>query len=197
MRRVVHPAPCRQDNLPVWFRSTLPYPSHLIAPPGLARWAVFLPEAGRCYAERRNSDGGPGSRANISALSPWIRHQLVREDEVVAMALAHHGDSAAENTHPMTGFYREGDCRTDALDAGRHVVAAILTQAFLDFTRLHGNDLQTPRPDADFPDLNPGDRGCLCARRWKEAEQAGVAPPVVLKRTYQRALDDIPLENFE
>ena len=63
---------------------------------GLARWAAFLPEAGRRYAERRNFDGGPGHRANVSALSPWIRHRLVREDEVVAAALARHGDLAAE-----------------------------------------------------------------------------------------------------
>jgi deoxyribodipyrimidine photo-lyase len=63
---------------------------------GLARWAAFLPEAGRRYAEQRNFDGGPGHRANVSALSPWIRHRLVREDEVVAAALARHGDRAAE-----------------------------------------------------------------------------------------------------
>jgi hypothetical protein len=98
------------------------------------------------------------------------------------------------STHPMTGFYRDGYCRTDAMDAGRHVVAAVLTQEFLDFTRLRGNDLQTPRPDYGFPGLKPGDRWCLCAQRWKEAEQAGVAPPVVLKSTHKRALDDIPLE---
>ena len=63
---------------------------------GLARWATFLPEAGRRYAERRNFDGGPGHRANVSALSPWIRHRLVREDKVVAAALARHGDLVAE-----------------------------------------------------------------------------------------------------
>jgi hypothetical protein len=97
----------------------------------------------------------------------------------------------------MTGFYRDGYCRTDAMDAGRHVVAAVLTQEFLDFTRSRGNDLQTPRPDSDFPGLKPGDRWCLCAQRWKEAEQAGVAPPVGLKSTHKRALEDIPLENLE
>ena len=98
------------------------------------------------------------------------------------------------STRLMTGFYRDGYCRTDATDVGSHVVATIVTQEFLDFTRARGNDLETPRPEYGFPGLKPGDRWCLCALRWKEAEQAGVAPPVLLKNTHKRALDDISLE---
>ena len=99
--------------------------------------------------------------------------------------------------HQMTGFYRDGYYRTEAMDIGSHVVAAIVTREFLDFTRAQGNDLETPRPEYDFPGLQPGDRWCLCARRWQEAEQAGVAPPVILNNTHKRALEDIPLETLK
>ena len=97
-------------------------------------------------------------------------------------------------TEPMTGFYRDGYCRTGADDKGTHVVAAIVTDEFLRFTKSQGNDLQTPRPELRFPGLKPGDRWCLCASRWSEAEKAGVAPPVVLEATHEKALDYISLE---
>jgi len=97
-------------------------------------------------------------------------------------------------TEPMTGFYRDGYCRTGADDKGTHVVAAIVTDEFLRFTKSRGNDLQTPRPELRFPGLKPGDRWCLCASRWSEAEKAGVAPPVVLEATHEKALDSISLE---
>ncbi len=99
-------------------------------------------------------------------------------------------------TEPMTGFFRDGYCRTGRNDLGSHVVAAIVTRAFLDFTRAQGNDLETPHPAYGFPGLKPGDRWCLCALRWKEAEAAGVAPPVRLEATHARALDLIPLETL-
>jgi uncharacterized protein len=99
-------------------------------------------------------------------------------------------------TAPMTGFYRDGYCRTGRDDLGSHVVAAIVTRDFLDFTRAQGNDLETPHPAYGFPGLKPGDRWCLCALRWKEAEAAGVAPPVRLDATHARALDYIPLETL-
>lgn len=91
-----------------------------------------------------------------------------------------------------TGFYRDGYCRTGPADAGRHVVCAKVTEAFLRFSASRGNDLMTPRPDADFPGLEYGDRWCLCAMRWKEAYEAGVAPPVFLAATAEAALEIIP-----
>ncbi len=97
-------------------------------------------------------------------------------------------------TTPMTGFYRDGFCKTDAQDHGLHVVAAIMTKEFLDFSRAQGNDLQTPRPEYNFPGLKPGDKWCLCAMRWKEAEKAGIAPPVNLAATHIKALEVIPLD---
>ncbi len=96
-------------------------------------------------------------------------------------------------TAPMTGFYRNGRCETDERDIGRHVVCAEMTEAFLAFTKAEGNDLSTPLPAAGFPGLEPGDRWCLCAARWKEAAEAGVAPPVVLASTHDAALETIEL----
>ncbi len=98
---------------------------------------------------------------------------------------------------PMTGFFRDGCCRTREDDTGSHVVCARVTQAFLAFTRARGNDLGTPRPEWDFPGLQPGDRWCLCALRWKEAFEAGVAPPVLLESTHIRALDVLSLEQLQ
>jgi uncharacterized protein (DUF2237 family) len=98
---------------------------------------------------------------------------------------------------PMTGFYRDGYCKTGEADTGSHVVAAIVTQEFLDFTKSRGNDLQTPRPMYDFPGLKAGDRWCLCALRWKEAHEAGVAPPIKLEATHEKSLQYIPLETLK
>lgn len=86
-------------------------------------------------------------------------------------------------TQPMTGFFRTGCCETDERDVGRHVVCAEMTREFLAFSRARGNDLSTPRPG--FAGLRPGDRWCLCAARWKEALDAGVAPPVILAATHE------------
>ncbi len=96
-------------------------------------------------------------------------------------------------TKPLTGFYRDGYCHTGEADTGSHVIAATVTQEFLDFTKLHGNDLMTPRPEYNFPGLKAGDSWCLCALRWKEAYMAGVAPPVNLDATHEKALEYIPL----
>ena len=92
-------------------------------------------------------------------------------------------------TDPPTGFYRDGLCRTGPLDSGRHLVCAVMTEEFLTFTRSRGNDLSTPIPEYDFPGLQPGDSWCLCALRWKEAYEAGVAPPVKLEATGAEALN--------
>lgn len=108
------------------------------------------------------------------------------------------GQALAPCSHdPMTGFFRDGCCRTREDDTGSHVVCARMTRAFLAFTRARGNDLSTPRPEWDFPGLQPGDRWCLCALRWKEAFEAGVAPPVLLESTHIRALDVLSLEQLQ
>ena len=99
-------------------------------------------------------------------------------------------------TDPMTGWFRDGSCRTDAADLGRHVVCAEMTAEFLEFTRAHGNDLSSPMPAAGFPGLGPGDRWCLCADRWREALAAGVAPPVVLAATEETALEVVSLDDL-
>jgi uncharacterized protein (DUF2237 family) len=90
---------------------------------------------------------------------------------------------------PLTGFYRDGDCRTGAGDAGVHAVCAVMTDPFLAFSSEAGNDLSTPRPEWGFPGLRPGDRWCVCAPRWQEAFEAGEAPPVVLAATHAAALE--------
>jgi uncharacterized protein (DUF2237 family) len=95
---------------------------------------------------------------------------------------------------PLTGFYRDGCCETDAEDHGTHVVCARVTAAFLQFSRENGNDLSTPHPQWRFAGLKPGDRWCLCVQRWLEALRAGVAPPVVLDSTHAAALQYVSLD---
>lgn len=94
---------------------------------------------------------------------------------------------------PMTGFYRDGCCRTGPDDPGRHVVCARMTEAFLAFSRERGNDLSSPKPVFGFPGLKPGDSWCLCATRWQEAYEAGAAPPVRLQATEEAALESCDL----
>lgn len=100
-------------------------------------------------------------------------------------------------TDPITGFFRDGCCNTNEHDAGRHTVCAVMTAAFLAFSRDRGNDLATPRPEFHFPGLRPGDRWCLCAARWAEAHQAGLAPPVVLEATHQATLKFVSLDDLK
>jgi uncharacterized protein (DUF2237 family) len=100
-------------------------------------------------------------------------------------------------TSPMTGFYRDGTCSTGAGDIGAHVVCAKMTEEFLAFTRSRGNDLSTPVPAFNFPGLKPGDCWCLCALRWKEALDAGVAPPVVLSATHASAVEYVSLDELK
>jgi uncharacterized protein (DUF2237 family) len=99
-------------------------------------------------------------------------------------------------TDPMTGFYRNGCCDTGAGDVGIHVVCAEMTANFLAFSVARGNDLVTSVPQFGFPGLRPGDRWCLCVERWKEAYEAGVAPPVVLEATHISALEFVSLEEL-
>jgi len=95
---------------------------------------------------------------------------------------------------PVTGFFRDGQCATGLADVGRHTVCAVVTAEFLAHQRQVGNDLTTPRPEYQFPGLQPGDRWCVVAARWLQAYQAGVAPPVVLAATHARAAETVPLQ---
>lgn len=106
------------------------------------------------------------------------------------------GDLQPCSMRPVTGFFRDGCCRTGAGDVGLHVVCAQVTDAFLRYSLAQGNDLLTPAPHFGFPGLKPGDRWCLCASRWKEALDAGVAPPVVLESTHLSALAFVTLDEL-
>jgi len=97
----------------------------------------------------------------------------------------------------VTGFFRNGCCDTSAEDVGSHTVCAVMTDAFLQFSKAQGNDLSTPLPDFGFPGLKAGDRWCLCAPRWQEAFEAGHAPRVVLRATHQGALEYCALEDLK
>ena len=98
------------------------------------------------------------------------------------------------STQPLTGWFRDGLCRTDARDRGSHVVCAAVDEAFLKYTKSRGNDLSTPKPKYGFPGLKAGDKWCLCATRWYEAQRAGKAPPVVLGATHHKAEALVPLD---
>ena len=98
---------------------------------------------------------------------------------------------------PMTGFYRDGFCRTGGTDYGAHTVCAVMTEEFLEFTVKVGNDLVTPVPEYQFPGLKVGDRWCLCVERWKEALIAGKAPPVMLEGTHMLSIEFVSLEDLQ
>lgn len=98
---------------------------------------------------------------------------------------------------PLTGFFRTGFCDTDASDRGVHVVAAVVTDAFLEYSLSKGNDLITPYPASGFPGLKSGNIWCLCVLRWKEALKAGVAPPVILEATNSKALEYVSLKDLQ
>jgi hypothetical protein len=95
---------------------------------------------------------------------------------------------------PLTGWFRDGSCRTNDADHGRHTVCCEVTEAFLNYSLAQGNDLSTPAPAYGFPGLKPGDHWCVCAPRWLEAYEDGMAPPVRLAATEQGTLEVIPLE---
>ncbi len=97
-------------------------------------------------------------------------------------------------TDPVTGFYRDGNCSCGPDDVGLHAVCAVVTSEFLEHQKSVGNDLSTPRPEWNFAGLNPGDRWCVVAARWLQAQKAGAAAPIVLASTNERALELIPIE---
>jgi uncharacterized protein len=98
---------------------------------------------------------------------------------------------------PLTGYFRDGCCKTDETDTGSHLICARVTDAFLTFSKERGNDLTAPRPEYRFKGLQAGDRWCLCATRWAEALAAGAAPPVVLESTHASALKFVTLEQLQ
>ncbi|MFT4760293.1 MAG: hypothetical protein ACI9XO_003874 [Paraglaciecola sp.] len=98
---------------------------------------------------------------------------------------------------PKTGWYRDGYCNTDARDRGVHVVCAEMTEEFLNYSASCGNNLKRAAPVYNFPGLKPGDKWCLCVDRWKEAMIVGVAPPVVLESTHEKALLTVTLEELK
>jgi uncharacterized protein (DUF2237 family) len=97
---------------------------------------------------------------------------------------------------PITGFQRDGNCRTPEKDLGVHGVCSKVTEEFLNFTKSRGNDLSSPNPVHGFPGLKPGDRWCLCATRWSEAMDHGAAPPVILSATSESVLEYIALDDL-
>ncbi len=107
-------------------------------------------------------------------------------------------DEALESCseRPLTGFFRDGCCNTSNDDVGSHTVCVRVTTEFLEFSRFRGNDLSTPMPEFSFPGLKAGDRWCLCASRWLEAHEQGMAPRVYLRGTHKRALEVVPLETL-
>jgi uncharacterized protein (DUF2237 family) len=98
---------------------------------------------------------------------------------------------------PLTGFFRDGCCNTGPEDLGLHTVCTRVTEEFLAFSRSRGNDLSTPLPEFGFPGLKPGDQWCLCAARWQEAFEAGVAPRVVLRSTHAASLRLVKLADLK
>jgi uncharacterized protein (DUF2237 family) len=98
---------------------------------------------------------------------------------------------------PMTGFYRDGYCRTGPTDTGRHTVCIVTTEEFLKYSKSVGNDLSTPRPEYAFPGLKAGDKWCLVAVRWQQALQDGMAPQVILEATHESSLEFISLDDLK
>ena len=117
--------------------------------------------------------------------------EIIRYDETARNVLG--GELRPCSIDPVTGFYRNGCCETGPHDLGLHTVCAVMTDDFLAYSKSMGNDLSTPQPSVDFPGLKPGDRWCVCAPRWKEALDAGMAPPVVLESTHEETLAIVPL----
>lgn len=140
---------------------------------------------------------GPVSGTGCGDRDRYRFDQMVRAT-LAAMASNVLGtDLQSCSLDPLTGFYRDGCCNTGGDDVGVHVVCAEMTERFLSFSVSRGNDLVTPVPAYGFPGLKPGDRWCVCASRWKEAFDAGVAPPVHLEATHMGALEYATLDELK
>ena len=131
---------------------------------------------------RCRQTGRPALRSVMSVASSGTPLNVLGEPLVVC------------SCEPMTGWYRDGSCRTDPADLGRHTVCCVVNDAFLTYSKAQGNDLSTPVPAFDFPGLKAGDHWCVCAPRWLEAYEDGMAPPVRLQSTEISTLEVIPLE---
>ena len=132
---------------------------------------------------------------DASLLPPMVPRMSSPPPAAIANVL---GTPLQDCSHdPLTGYFRDGCCRASAQDLGTHVVCARVTAEFLEFSAAQGNDLVTPHPEWQFPGLKPGDQWCLCVLRWKEAAEAGVAPPVVLEATHIRALEFVSLADLK
>ena len=141
-------------------------------------FALFI-----CLATFLNSQTNPTNCYNTMSNEPTV-------STIAKNVLG--GDLIACCYAPKTGFYRDGFCHTGQNDYGVHITCALMTQEFLEYTKAQGNDLSTP--NARFPGLKPGDKWCLCISRWIEAMNNGVAPPIVLESTHQKALDYVDLK---
>ncbi|MGB0671787.1 MAG: DUF2237 family protein [Rhodospirillales bacterium] len=130
---------------------------------------------------------------DVSPGDGWGRGRPRREASVNVLG----GVLESCSRQPVTGFYRNGCCDTGAEDRGYHTVCVVLTEDFLAFSKMRGNDLSTPRPEWGFPGLKAGDRWCLCAPRWQEALNAGKAPKVVLAATHKATLDVCDLADLK
>ncbi|GFR52875.1 hypothetical protein Agub_g15506 [Astrephomene gubernaculifera] len=153
-----------------------------------------------CVAQRTICIGRPGRRLKALARAAMRHQQTNGNGNIQAPHQPRNvlgGPLQCCCTSPRTGYYRDGFCRTDASDVGRHVICAKVTREFLEFTASRGNDLSTPAPRYDFPGLQPGDKWCLCAVRWREALQEGKAPPVFLHCTHAKALEYVTLEELK
>ena len=156
-----------------------------LAAAGLSNSALLLPLAERGEVEAVVVlAGGVSDRFTPQA----VELATILVDQA-ATALALVRARAEAGTDPITGFYRDGCCRTGPEDLGSHTVCAVVTREFLEHQRRIGNDLSTPMPAHGFPGLVPGDRWCLCAPRWQEAYEAGMAPAVILEATHARTLE--------
>ncbi len=122
---------------------------------------------------------------------------MAKEDDLAPQRNVLGGDLTPCCYQPKTGFYRDGYCNTGPEDQGSHTVCIQVSTEFLEFSRFRGNDLSTPMPEWGFPGLQEGDRWCLCAARWLEAYERGMAPKVYLMATNERALEIIPLEHLK
>ncbi len=118
-----------------------------------------------------------------------IKNLVIKDDSINVLGETLHPCS----TNPITGFYRDGCCNTGPDDKGQHTVCIEVTAEFLAFSKMRGNDLSTPHPEFGFPGLIPGDRWCLCAERWAEADAYEAAPHVILQSTHINTLEIIPL----
>lgn len=132
---------------------------------------------------RRTASAGP-----VSSIDPAVTATVTSPRNVL-------GEPLQEcSCQPLTGWFRDGHCRTDPADLGRHTVCCVVTEAFLSYSRAQGNDLSSPAPAWGFPGLRAGDHWCVCAGRWLEAYEDGMAPPVRLEASELSTLEVIPLE---